>query len=126
MTMPLSSISSAAVTRSRARMLLLDQAAFLHELLVELFVLLYPFHILAAGGEGRLQGAFVQVILKLFGIENFAQKANIPIHGVFGHLRRSENSPQHIVGDVRAQGFFDRWNSGPVLVRDTLRVEDRE
>ncbi len=51
-------------------MLLLDQTALFHQFLVELFVLLYPFHVLAAGGEGGLERALVQVILELLSIED--------------------------------------------------------
>src|SRR5688572_25959680 len=124
--MALSSISTAAVTRLRTRMLFLDQAALLHQLFVEFFVLLYPFRILAPGGEGRLECAVADVTFVFRRLCDFTQKTDMPLDGVLRHIGRPEDAPKQAVGDVRAEGLFDGRNPGPILVGNTLWIKDRE
>src|SRR5688572_17764831 len=124
--MALSSISTAAVTRLETRMLFLDQAALLHQLFVELFVLLYPFCVFAPGREGRLECAVADVTFVFRCLCDFTQETDMPVDGVLRHIGRPEDAPKHVVGDVRAKGLFDGWNPGPILVGNTLGIKDRE
>src|SRR5688572_10701572 len=121
--MPLSSSSTAAVARLRPRMLFLDQASLLHQPLVELFILLYPLRVLTAGGEGRLEGALADVIFVFRRVGHLTQKAYVPIRRFLRHARRPEDATEHIVRNVRAYRFLNRWNPAPVFVGNTLRIE---
>src|SRR3990170_3809370 len=101
--MPPSSISSPAVTRSATRILLLDQTALLHQLLVEPLVRLHPLRVLGAGREGGLERSLADVAFVLRGVRDLAEKADVPLHSLLGHVGWAENAPQHVVGDIGAK-----------------------
>src|SRR5262249_20732074 len=74
-----------AVARSAARILLLQEPALGHELLVELFVFLHPLDVLGAGREGRLEGAVFHVLLPLRRLGDLFQEGDVPVDRLLRH-----------------------------------------
>src|SRR5688572_18822823 len=107
MTTPPSAISTTAVTRSPARILLLGEAALLHQLLVQLLVLRHPLRVLVAGRERRLERALAEVRLELRRVADLLQEADVPVDRRLRHVGRAEDAAQHVVGDVGADRLLD-------------------
>src|SRR5262245_51844503 len=122
-TTPPNNISTEAVTTSAARMLFLEQPAFVHQVAVELFILLHPFDVLRAGGERRLERTVFKVFFELRRLVDLFEKADVPINRVRGHIRRAEDASQHQVMDIDSQGLFSRWNPFPALDWDASGIE---
>src|SRR6185295_11888812 len=102
-TMPPTSASIDAVTRSATRMLLLEQAALGHQVLVKLLVLLHPLHVLGPGREGGFQRALLEVLLPLRRLGDLLEERHIPSGRFLGHVGRPEDAPQHEVVEIGAQ-----------------------
>src|SRR4030095_1409408 len=85
-TMPPTSTSTDAVTRSAPRMLLLERPTLGHQILVEPLVLVHPLHILGAGQEGRLERAVLHVLLPLRRLRHLLEESDVPVHRVLGHV----------------------------------------
>src|SRR5215831_20501998 len=81
-TTPPSRIRIDAVARSTARMLFFQQTALGHQVLVQLLVLLDPFHVLGAGGERGLERPVVHVLLPFGRLGDFLQEGHIPVDRV--------------------------------------------
>src|SRR5262245_12820771 len=123
-TIPPSNISTEAVTTSAARILLLQQAAFFHQVAVEFFILLHPFDVLRASGERRLQRAIFEILFEVRRLVDFLEKAGVPFNRVLGHIWRAENASQHQLVDIDTHGLFDRRNRLPISPWNACRIED--
>src|SRR5262245_19790095 len=79
-TTPPSRIRIDAVARSTARILLFQQTALGHQVLVQLLVLLDPLDVLGAGYEGGLERAVVHVLLPLGRLGDFLQVGYVTVY----------------------------------------------
>src|SRR5262245_22404364 len=95
-----------AVMRSAVRMLVLQQPSLGHQLPVELLVLLAPLHVLGTTRERRLQGSRLHVVLEVRGVVHLLEEGDVPLHGLLGHVGRSEETPEHEVVEIDAQGLL--------------------
>src|SRR4029434_3598475 len=94
-TTPPNNISTEAVTISAARMLFFAPPAFVHQVAVELFILLHPFDVLGAGSERRLERAVFEVFFELRCVVDLFEEAGVPLNRVLAHIRRGGDTAQH-------------------------------
>src|SRR5262245_24833089 len=113
-----------AVARSTVRMLLLQQPALGHQLLVKQLVVLDPLDVLGARREGRLEGAVLRVLLPLRRLGDLLEEADVPVDRVLRHARRAEDAPEHQIAHVDAERLLDRGDVLPVTHGDARGVED--
>src|SRR5262245_29837079 len=119
-------IRISAVVRSAARMarLLLQQAALFHQVPVHLLLLFHPRRELRPGEPGRLERAVVEIGLELRRLYHFLEEALVPSDGLGRHGRRTEDTAEHEVRDVRIERLLDGGNVLPLGDRDARGVED--
>src|SRR2546429_650290 len=72
----------------------------------------------------HLQHRLLQVVLEVRSVVDLLEKADIPVHGLLGHVGRAEEAPEHEVVKVNTQGFFDRRDLLPLRLGDPGGVED--
>src|SRR5262249_6705014 len=125
-TTPPSRIRIDAVATSTARILFLQQTALGHQVLVQLLVLLDPFHVLGAGCEGGLERAIVHVFLPLRRLGDLPEEGDVPVDRILRHAWRTEDPAEHQIVHVDAESLLDRRNVLPLGHRHACRVEDRE
>src|SRR4029453_16260335 len=117
-TTPPNNISTEAVTTSAARMLFLEQPAFVHQVAGELFILLHPFDVLRATGERRVERAVFVVFFQLRSFVDFFEETDVPLDRILGHVGRAEDAAQHQIMDVDAQGLLAGRNRLPISSRN--------
>src|SRR5262249_49924707 len=94
-TTPPKSIISEAVLASAARLLLLKQTAFLHQIAMHLLRFFHPLDVRRADGEFGFQRVLFEIFLKFRRVIDFLQEAGVPIDGFLRHIGSAENTAQH-------------------------------
>src|SRR5713226_8627046 len=113
-----------SAVRMRGRRLLLQEAAFRHQVLVKLLGLAEPLHELGTGFPGGLERALVEVILELRRVVDLPEQALVPVQRLLGHVGGAEDAAQHQVADVRAHRFLHGGDVLPLGDRDPRGIED--